>query len=45
MKANKTVHRVSPLREEAKGTNIIFTYADDETKNINISYSSQDLYG
>lgn len=45
MKANKTVHRVLPLRKEVKRTNLIFTYADDETKNIDLSYSSQDLYG
>lgn len=45
MKANKTVHRVSPLLEEAQRTNIIFTYADEETQNIDISYSSDTLYG
>jgi hypothetical protein len=45
MKTNKTVHRVLPLCEEFKRTNLIFTYADDETINIDISYSSQPLYG
>jgi hypothetical protein len=44
MKTNKAVHRVLPLGEEVKRTNLIFTYADDETKNIDISYSSQPLY-
>ncbi len=45
MKTNKTAHRVLPLLEEVKRTNLIFTYADDETRNIDISYSSQPLYG
>ncbi|MDF5714642.1 MAG: hypothetical protein PUP93_12315 [Rhizonema sp. NSF051] len=45
MKTNKTVHRVLPLGEELKRTNLIFTYADDETININMSYSSKPLYG
>ncbi len=45
MKTNKTAHRVLPLWEEVKRTNLIFTYADDETINIDISYSSQPLYG
>ncbi len=45
MKANKTVHRVLPLCQEVKRTNLIFTYADDETQNIGISYSSEYLYG
>lgn len=45
MKTNKAIHRVSPLWEEVKRTNLIFTYADDETMNIDISYSSQPLYG
>ncbi|MBD2606719.1 hypothetical protein H6G81_19815 [Scytonema hofmannii FACHB-248] len=44
MKTNKTVHRVLPLWEEVKRTNLIFTYADDETINNGISYSSQPLY-
>ncbi|MEG4806094.1 hypothetical protein QUA82_00095 [Microcoleus sp. F8-D3] len=45
MKTNKAIHRVSPLWEEVKRTNLIFTYADDETRNIDISYSSPSLYG
>ncbi|MEH2206186.1 MAG: hypothetical protein V7K53_19255 [Nostoc sp.] len=45
MKTNKSVHRVLPLLEEVKRTNLILTYADDETINIDISYSSQPLYG
>lgn len=45
MKTNQAVHRVLPLSEEVKRTNLIFTYADDETINIDISYSSQPLYG
>ncbi|MDM9582351.1 hypothetical protein [Nostoc sp. GT001] len=45
MKTNQSVHRVLPLSEEVKRTNLILTYADDETINIDISYSSQPLYG
>lgn len=44
MRSNKAVHRVAPLKETVNRTVVVFTYADLETKDIKISYSSASLY-
>ena len=44
MRSNKAVHRVLPLKETTNRTVVVFTYADIETKDINVSYSSASLY-
>ena len=44
MRSNKAVHRVLPLKETVNRTVVVFTYADIETKDIKISYSSASLY-
>jgi len=44
MRSNKAVHRVLPLKEDTNRTVVVFTYADLETKNISVSYSSDSLY-
>jgi len=44
MRADKSVHRVLPLRKETNRTVLVFTYADLNSKNIEISYSSNKLY-
>ena len=44
MHASESVHRVMPLTKEANRTVLVFTYADEASKDIDISYSSSKLY-
>ena len=44
MKAGLSVHRVLPLQKEVNRTVVVFTYADEVSKNIIESYSSNLLY-
>ena len=44
MHASKSVHRVLPLTRDTNRTVLVFTYADEESKDIDVSYSSNKLY-
>lgn len=44
MYASKSVHRVLPLTRDTNRTVVVFTYADEASKNIDVSYSSNKLY-
>lgn len=44
MRSNKAVHRVLPLNDNVNRTVLVFTYADYQTKSLNVSYSSDSLY-
>jgi len=44
MKAGQAIHRVSPLTGDKTRTVIAFSYANNQTKDIEISYSSESLY-
>ncbi|KAB8151542.1 hypothetical protein EZY14_017755 [Kordia sp. TARA_039_SRF] len=44
MTASKSIHRVLPLKKDKNRTVLVFTYADEFSKDIEISYSSNKLY-
>ena len=44
MHASESVHRVLPLVKDTNRTVLVFTYADQQSKNIEVSYSSNKLY-
>lgn len=44
MRASDSVHRVLPLKKEVNRTVVVFTYADEVSKDIIESYSSNLLY-
>ncbi|AXG70694.1 hypothetical protein KORDIASMS9_02940 [Kordia sp. SMS9] len=44
MHAGMSVHRVLPLRENTNRTVLVFTYADEISKDIKLSYSTDQLY-
>lgn len=44
MAASKSIHRVLPLKRDKNRTVLVFTYADELSKDIEVSYSSNKLY-
>lgn len=44
MRTDKAVHRVRSLKKETNRTVIVMTYADENTKDLVESYSSENLY-